>query len=240
MRQEAACGNGAPVRFFGNNNWSIQIIRHNTHQRKARHPRRSCLSTQLFRVCDRNKDDLALIPEYIAAIPVNGWKTRRIRKSRSGPADRTSWQRPEPRRPMRYNLLNELIARFAMDVFKTFSIDAAHYLPGLPEGHKCGRLHGHSFRIEVHVTGPVEVNRGWVVDFADIKRSFAPLFEQLDHRCLNEIEGLANPTSENIARWIWKRLKPDLPGLSLIVVMETASAGCSFDGQDAGGAGGKI
>ncbi len=119
-----------------------------------------------------------------------------------------------------------------MDVFKAFSIEAAHYLPGLPEGHKCRRLHGHSFRVEVHVSGEANPDSGWVIDFADIKQAFAPLHEQLDHRCLNEVEGLQNPTSENIARWIWGRLAPNLPGLSRIVVQETASAGCAYGGPE--------
>ncbi len=120
-----------------------------------------------------------------------------------------------------------------MDVFKTFLIEAAHYLPELPEGHKCSRLHGHSFRVEIHVAGPVGASTGWVIDYADIKQAFLPLYEQLDHRCLNDLDGLSNPTSENLARWIWERLKPALPGLSRIVVMETASAGTSLDGPGA-------
>ncbi|MCL6106036.1 MAG: 6-carboxytetrahydropterin synthase QueD [Actinobacteria bacterium] len=119
-----------------------------------------------------------------------------------------------------------------MEVFKTFSIEAAHYLPTLPAGHKCRRLHGHSFRVEIHIAGPVDAASGWVMDFAGIKRAFAPLYQQLDHRCLNDIQGLENPTSENLARWIWNRLQPELPQLSRIVVRETASAGCVYDGPE--------
>ncbi len=119
-----------------------------------------------------------------------------------------------------------------MEVFKAFSIEAAHYLPGLPEDHKCRRLHGHSFRVEIHIAGPVDVASGWVMDFAGIKLAFAPLYEQLDHRCLNDIQGLENPTSENLARWIWDRLQPELPQLSRIVIRETASAGCVYDGPE--------
>ncbi len=117
-----------------------------------------------------------------------------------------------------------------MDLFRVFQIEAAHFLPNVPEGHKCRRMHGHSFRIEVHVTGDVGEDTGWVMDFADLKRAFQPLFEQLDHRLLNDIEGLENPTSEQLAQWIWTRLQADVPGLSKVVVQETCNAGCVFRG----------
>ncbi len=119
-----------------------------------------------------------------------------------------------------------------MDIFKIFTIEAAHQLPNVPEGHKCRRLHGHSFRIEVHVSGPVDAQAGWVQDFADVSEAFQPLFKQLDHYYLNEIEGLENPTSENLAQWIWVRLQPDLPLLSKVVVQETCTAGCIYSGGD--------
>lgn len=119
-----------------------------------------------------------------------------------------------------------------MDIFKIFTLEAAHLLPNVPPGHKCRRLHGHSFRVEIHVTGPVQEHAGWVLDFADLSRAFGPLYEQLDHHCLNEILGLENPTSENLARWIWQRLQPQLPGLSRIVVHETCTAGCVYRGGD--------
>ncbi len=118
-----------------------------------------------------------------------------------------------------------------MDVFKVFQIEAAHRLPNLPEDHKCFRLHGHSFRIEIHVSGDVGEKSGWVMDFADIKRAFDPLFEQLDHRYLNEIIGLENPTSENLARWIWHNLINNLPQMSKVVVCETCTAGCVYTGD---------
>jgi len=119
----------------------------------------------------------------------------------------------------------------AMDIFKIFTLEAAHRLPNVPPGHKCARLHGHSFRVEVHVSGPVGADTGWVMDFADLKRAFQPLYDALDHHYLNEIPGLENPTSENIARWIWTRLKPDLPSLSRIVVHETCTSGCAYIGD---------
>ena len=119
-----------------------------------------------------------------------------------------------------------------MEIFKIFTVEAAHLLPNVPENHKCRRLHGHSFRIEIRVTGPVQEQSGWVMDFADITRAFQPVYEQLDHHYLNEIEGLENPTSERLARWIWRQLKPALPWLSEVVVRETCTAGCIYRGED--------
>ena len=118
-----------------------------------------------------------------------------------------------------------------MEIFKEFTFEAAHRLPNVAEGHKCARLHGHSFRVEIHVTGMPDSDAGWVMDFGDIKDAFKPLYDQLDHYYLNEIVGLENPTSENLARWIWVRLKPDLPGLSQIVVRETCTSGCVYRGE---------
>lgn len=117
-----------------------------------------------------------------------------------------------------------------MEIFKEFHIEAAHWLPNVPQGHKCGRMHGHSFRIEVHISGPVDPQLGWVLDFAEIKEAFAPIEEKLDHRCLNDVPGLENPTSENLARWIWGELRPALPLLSKIVVRETCTSGCVYSG----------
>jgi len=115
-----------------------------------------------------------------------------------------------------------------MEVFKEFTIEAAHWLPNVPQGHKCRRLHGHSFRIAIHVCGPLDPQLGWVIDFADIKSAFQAIEDQIDHRCLNEVEGLENPTSENLARWLWVRLQPVLPGLSRVVVKETCTSGCIY------------
>lgn len=118
-----------------------------------------------------------------------------------------------------------------MEISKTFRIEAAHRLPHVPAGHKCARLHGHSFAIDVHVRGPLDPKLGWVMDFADIKDAFAPLFDQLDHQYLNDVAGLDNPTSEHLARWIWTRLQPRLPLLARVVVHETCTSGCSYDGD---------
>ena len=86
-----------------------------------------------------------------------------------------------------------------MQIYKEFNIEAAHRLPNVPEGHKCARLHGHSFMVSIHVEGPIGDTTGWVIDFGDIKSAFKPIYEQLDHHYLNDIEGLENPTSENLA-----------------------------------------
>lgn len=118
-----------------------------------------------------------------------------------------------------------------MEIFRVFTVEAAHRLPLVPAGHKCARLHGHSFRIEVHVGGPVDPATGWVMDFADLKQAFAPTFERLDHHYLNDIEGLENPTSENLARWVWEQVKPVVPGLTRIVIHETCTSGCSYSGS---------
>lgn len=118
-----------------------------------------------------------------------------------------------------------------MDIFKVFTIEAAHRLPHVPAGHKCARVHGHSFRVEIHVAGPLDPVLGWVMDFAELKAAFAPCFEQLDHHYLNEVEGLANPTSEHLAQWIWQRLKPRLPLLSRVVVHETCTSGADYRGH---------
>ena len=117
-----------------------------------------------------------------------------------------------------------------MEIYRDFRIEAAHRLTGVPPEHKCARLHGHSFRIRISVEGSVDEKSGWVMDFARLKECFTPLFEQLDHRYLNEVPGLENPTSENLARWIWERLKPSLPDLSKVEVQETCTSGCIYRG----------
>jgi 6-pyruvoyltetrahydropterin/6-carboxytetrahydropterin synthase len=121
-----------------------------------------------------------------------------------------------------------------MDIFKVFSIEAAHRLPNLPASHKCSRLHGHSFRIEIHVSGELMEPEGWVMDFADVKIAFQPLFDQLDHHYLNDVPGLENPTSERLAQWIFEQLRPRLPKLSLVVVHETCTAGARYAGPTTG------
>jgi 6-pyruvoyltetrahydropterin/6-carboxytetrahydropterin synthase len=119
-----------------------------------------------------------------------------------------------------------------MEIFKEFTFEAAHRLPNVPKDHKCYRLHGHSFHVAIYLSGPIDEKLGWVQDFFDIKTAFEPHLELLDHHFLNEVEGLSNPTSENIARWIWDRLKPALPRISKVIVKETCNSGCVYTGKN--------
>ena len=114
---------------------------------------------------------------------------------------------------------------------KTFSFEAAHWLPTFPEGHKCRRMHGHSFHVDVMVEGDVPEETGYLLDYGEIKRAISPIHDELDHRCLNDIEGLENPTAERLARWIWNRLEADLPMLVEVNVRETCSNGCTYRGE---------
>ncbi len=104
-------------------------------------------------------------------------------------------------------------------------------MPKVPEGHKCKRLHGHSYVLILYFKGPYQEDKGWIIDFGEIKRAFAPILEQLDHSLLNDIEGLENPTSENLAIWIWDKLIPSLPLLSKVELCETATSGCIYQGK---------
>jgi 6-pyruvoyltetrahydropterin/6-carboxytetrahydropterin synthase len=118
------------------------------------------------------------------------------------------------------------------ELSKSFTLEAAHRLPNVPPDHKCARLHGHSFEVTLHVRGPVDPHLGWVVDFAEITKAFAPLHALLDHHYLNEVPGLDNPTSENLARFILERV--ELPGatLSAVTVSETCTSSCTVYADD--------
>lgn len=117
------------------------------------------------------------------------------------------------------------------EVFTEISFESAHFLPEVPEGHKCRRLHGHSFRVRVFLSDSRLAHEGWVEDFAVLKARLDPLRQQLDHRLLNDIEGLENPTSERLAAWIWPRAKSVLPNLHCVEVMETCTSGCRYFGS---------
>jgi 6-pyruvoyltetrahydropterin/6-carboxytetrahydropterin synthase len=117
-----------------------------------------------------------------------------------------------------------------MQVWKRFGFEAAHRLPNVAPEHKCARLHGHSYHVAVRVEGPVGDESGWVRDFADLADAWVPLHDALDHRYLNEIDGLENPTAEVLAQWIWQRLAPALPDLVEVEVAETCTAGCTYRG----------
>lgn len=119
-----------------------------------------------------------------------------------------------------------------MEIFKEFTFEAAHRLPNVPEGHKCARLHGHSFTVRLYVAGDVGEKSGWVMDFSDISEAFKPVWSQLDHHYLNEVPGLENPTSEVIAQWIWEQLVPSLPQLSCVEIRETCTSGCRYLGPE--------
>ena len=119
-----------------------------------------------------------------------------------------------------------------MKISKAFRFEAAHRLPNTPENHKCRRLHGHSYRVAVRVKGAVDPDSGWIMDFAGISRAWEPLHDLLDHHYLNEVPGLENPTSENLAKWIWDRLIDALPNLDQITVRETCTSACYYRGPD--------
>lgn len=119
-----------------------------------------------------------------------------------------------------------------VELKKDFTFESAHSLPNTPEGHKCRRLHGHSFKITIMVKGDVDEEAGWLIDFADIKDAWKPLGERLDHYYLNEIEGLENPTSEILSRWIWDRIQPALPDLHAVTVHETCTSSCTYRGEE--------
>jgi 6-pyruvoyltetrahydropterin/6-carboxytetrahydropterin synthase len=117
-----------------------------------------------------------------------------------------------------------------IELEKDFHFEAAHYLPNVPDGHKCRRMHGHSFHGQVAVRGEIDAHTGWLIDFADLKRAVEPVVTRLDHYLLNEIEGLENPTSENVAVWIWQQRRPALPQLHRVTIEETCTSRCHYFG----------
>lgn len=118
----------------------------------------------------------------------------------------------------------------AMEIYKSFTFEAAHYLPHVSAKHKCRNLHGHSYRLQVFVSGDIQAHSGWVIDFNEVKAAVKPVVERLDHQLLNEIAGLENPTVENVAVWIWNQIKPRLPLLCKVELAETATSGCVYCG----------
>lgn len=113
---------------------------------------------------------------------------------------------------------------------KTFRFESAHRLPNVPEGHKCARLHGHSYHVTVAVTGDLDPKLGWILDFADIEACWKPLHALLDHRYLNEIEGLENPTAEILARFIFDRFELPTGRLASVTVHETCTSEATYEG----------
>lgn len=118
-----------------------------------------------------------------------------------------------------------------MKIYKEFRFDAAHTLPNTPSDCKCKALHGHSYKVVITIEGEVKKQAGWVIDYKDIKIAFSKILNLLDHSYLNDIEGLENPTSENLAIWIWNKLFPSLPSLIKIEISETPTSGCVYEGK---------
>jgi 6-pyruvoyltetrahydropterin/6-carboxytetrahydropterin synthase len=119
-----------------------------------------------------------------------------------------------------------------MRIYKEFKFDAAHRLTKVDEGHKCGNLHGHTFVVIIHLEGEVDANRGWILDFNVLRDAVEPVINRLDHAVLNDIEGLDNPTSENLSVWFWSQLKPLLPQLALVEIKENPTSGCVYCGDE--------
>lgn len=117
-----------------------------------------------------------------------------------------------------------------MIIYKQFSFDSAHFLSAVPEGHKCGNMHGHTYSLTVFIEGMPEQKSGWIIDYGDLKKIIKPIIEELDHHLLNEIPGLENPTSENLSIWLWNKIKPLLPNLKKIELKETPSSGVTYEG----------
>ena len=114
---------------------------------------------------------------------------------------------------------------------RDYGFEAAHFLPRVPAGHPCARVHGHSYSVSISIEGQVNATTGWIMDFADIDAHVAPLMNQLDHRLLNEIDGLANPTSELLAAWLWMRLRERIPQLTSVEISETRTSRCIYRGD---------
>lgn len=118
-----------------------------------------------------------------------------------------------------------------MRIFKEFTFDSAHFLPNVPEDHKCRNMHGHTYRLKVWIEDQPDPQYGWVMDFAVLKQVVKPVVAQLDHKCMNNVNGLENPTCEQIAIWIWNQLKPSLPKLATIELHETPTSGVIYEGH---------
>jgi 6-pyruvoyltetrahydropterin/6-carboxytetrahydropterin synthase len=118
-----------------------------------------------------------------------------------------------------------------MKITQAFRFEAAHWLPGVPPQHRCHRMHGHSYRVELRLNGAVDPQTGFVVDFFDVQKAFGPLMRLMDHNCLNDVRGLENPTAENIAVWIWERMRPLLPQLCAVLVYETPDCWAEYAGE---------
>jgi len=116
-----------------------------------------------------------------------------------------------------------------LEITKSFTFEAAHHFRQMPEGHPYRRLHGHSFVAEITLSGPPDSEMGWVTDFAEVDRALDGVRNRLDHNLLNEIEGLENPSLENLAMWIARQLRPILPALTRVTVRRpSCGEACTF------------
>lgn len=118
-----------------------------------------------------------------------------------------------------------------MEIYKEFAFDAAHFLPNVPEGHKCKNIHGHTYHLRVYVKGTPGDDSGWIIDFKELKDVVKPIIDELDHTLINNIKGLENPTAENITIWCWNRIKPLVPQLSRLELKETPTSGVIYSGE---------
>lgn len=118
-----------------------------------------------------------------------------------------------------------------MLLYKEFTFDSAHFLPNVPDGHKCKNIHGHTYRLRVWLKGKPDPQFGWIIDFAELKKIIKPVVAQLDHKLMNDLPGLQNPTCELIAVWIWDQLKPSLPAMHRIELHETPTSGVIYEGE---------
>jgi 6-pyruvoyltetrahydropterin/6-carboxytetrahydropterin synthase len=118
-----------------------------------------------------------------------------------------------------------------MEIYKEFAFDSAHFLPNVPDGHKCKNMHGHTYRLRVCIKGEPDPHLGWLMDFKDLKDIVCKVTDQLDHKLINDVPGLENPTAENITIWIWKQIRPLLPLLSRIELYETPTTGVIYAGD---------
>ncbi len=118
-----------------------------------------------------------------------------------------------------------------MEIYKEFSFDSAHFLPHVPEGHKCRNMHGHTYRLRVYVQGTPDPHLGWIMDFKELKDALSGVIDRLDHKLINDVPGLENPTAENITIWIWQQVRPLLPQLSKIELYETPTTGVIYTGE---------
>jgi 6-pyruvoyltetrahydropterin/6-carboxytetrahydropterin synthase len=115
-------------------------------------------------------------------------------------------------------------------IYKQLTFDAAHFLPHVPETHKCKNIHGHTYHLTFYVDGELDKNLGWIIDYSDLKEIIQPVIDKVDHHFLNEIPGLENPTCEIISIWLWNQIKPILPQLKRIELKETPTSGAIYEG----------